>query len=338
MPPGSSPETALTEADPAEISQSDANSAPSSSAATQGGDSLLDSVNEALQESETEKSPGSDAGTAETAADHKPGDPAKADATAEQPLGEITDEELNRYGPKTQRRIKHLLGERAAANEEVGKLRPKAESFEKIDAFVRQNNLSNDDLAVIFELGALIKNDPVKAFERLKPINDRLAEIVGEVLPPDLKERVRLGYISEEDAKALVKSQRRADLAEARSQRRDQTSDQERQHQALTERVSMCRSTANEWEAARKGTDPDWNDKAARIGELIELTVLKSGYPDTREGVVRMLDGLHEKVNGEFARFRPKPREVRPVTGAAPSRAVAEPKSFMDAVDMALAQ
>jgi hypothetical protein len=341
MNPGSSPEAATLEGDPVDTVQPDASSsAPSSSAATQGGDTFLDSVNEALKGSETEQSPGSETVTAETAANPKPkgeaqADPAKA---AESPLGEITEEELNRYGPKTQRRIKQLLAERSAANEEVAKLKPKAENFDKIDAFVRQNNLSNEDLAVIFELGALIKNDPVKAFERLKPINDRLAEIVGEVLPPDIQERVRLGYISQDDAKELVRARKRAELADANAQRREQINDQERQQQAFLERVSMCRSTANEWEAARKGTDPAWNDKAARIGELIELECYRKGYPETKEGVTRMLDGLLEKVNAEFSRFKPKPREVRPVIGAAPTRATAEPKSFQEAVDMALAQ
>lgn len=341
MPLGSSPEAeAVIEADPATIAeQPDASTASSSNATeNQGGDTLLASVEEALKASEPEKSPDSEADPTAKAVD-----PAKVDAEgkpkapAEEPLGELTEDELRRFGPKTQRRMRQLLTQRAEANTELEKLKPRAESFDKIDQFVKSNRLSNADLAVIFEIGALVRNDPFKALEKLEPIYQQLQGMTGAKLPPDVQERVNLGYLTEADARELVKARKRVEHTEARTQEQTEQARETERRQAFTTHVNACRTTANKWESAKQSSDPDWNEKQSRIGELIELEVLKNGYPETQEGVVKMLDGFLTKVNAEFARFKPKPREVRPVIGSASSRATAEPKTLEEAVDRALA-
>ncbi len=325
--------SSVAELDPVETSEPGDNSATSSTQAesdTSGGESLLDSVDEALKGSEVEASPDSGAGSETESAQPPP---------AEDPLGEITDEELNRYGPRTQRRIKQLLASRSELTAEAESLRPKAQSFDKIDEYIRQSRISNEDFAVLLEIGALVRNDPFTAYERLSAITAQLAKVTGHELPPDIQERVRLGYLSEEDARALVTSRNKAALVEQRAQEQTQQSQEEQRRTRVTAHVQTCRSTANQWEARHKATDPDWDQKQSRIGELIELEVYRNGYPPTQEQVVAMLDGFLKQVNGEFARFRPKPKEVRPTIGSASPRAgAAEPKTLMDAVNAALAR
>lgn len=318
------------ESDPLEVSAS--SDSTEASSPRDGGETLIDSVSEALKDSEAEKSPSSSTGAVdETASQRQP--------SAEDPLGEITDQELARYGPKTQRRIKQLLAARTELSSEVEGLRVKAQSFEKIDEYIRTNRLTNDDFAVLLEIGSLVRNDPFEAFKRFSAITAELAKVTGHELPPELAERVKLGYLAEQDAREIVQNRNRAALAEQRAQESRQQSQEDQTRQQVQSHVQTCRQTANTWESQRKSTDPDWNEKQGRISELIELEVYRNGYPQTQRAVVEMLDGFLKQVNGELARFKPPPREVRPTLGAYAQRpGYAEPKTLMEAIDAALAK
>lgn len=322
---------ALIEADPAEPAQQTDVSTTADSSPADGGANLLDSVTDALKDAKQEPSPSSGQGQTDPAAAPKAG-------TAEEPLGELTEQELHRFGPKTQRRIKSLLGDRAERDRRIEQLSPKAEQYERFEAYTRDNRLSPDDVATVFELASLIRNDPFKAWERVQAIQNGLAQVVGQVLPPDIQERVKLGYLSEQDGRELAAARSKAALTEAQSKEQAAQAREERERQTVHAHVESCRDTANSWETAKKVNDPDWNEKQARIGELIELEVHRNGYPKTKQAVVTMLDGFLDRVNKDFARFKPKPREVRPAVGSASSRATAQPKTLMEAVDAALAQ
>lgn len=309
-------------------------SATSSPQQEDGGESLIDSVQEALKAgSKQEESLPSGTGSADPAAPTK-------EAAAEDPLGELTDEEMKRYGPKTQRRIRQLLGARTELTSQIEDLTPKAKAFDTIDQYIKTNGLTNEDVAVLLEIGALVRNDPFKAHERFSAITAELSKVTGHTLPPDLAERVRLGYVSEQDAREIVQARNKAALAERRVAETTERSQAEQQRQRVSGLVQMSRSTANEWESRHRATDPDWGMKQGRISELIRLAVYENGYPEHPEKVVQMLDGFLKQVNEEFARFKPPPREVRPVTGSAARTAnsSAPPKSFMEVVERALAQ
>lgn len=293
-----------------------------------GGEDLISSVTEALKPSDKEASPVSGEGSADLAA---------PPASAEEPLGELTDQELARYGPKTQRRIRQLLDARLELNTEVEGLRPKAKSFEQIDEYIRTNRLSNEDFAVLLELGALSRNDPFKAYERFAAITVELAKVTGHQLPPELQERVNLGYLTEQDARSIVQNQQRANLAEQRAKEQAAQTTESQNRAAVQAHVQTCRQTANTWEAQRKSTDPDWTEKQDKIGQLIELEVYRNGYPRTQEEVVKMLEGFLKQVNTDMSRFKTPLREINPVTSSASPRAgKAEPQTLMDFVNAAL--
>ena len=267
-------------------------------------------------------------------------DKAAAQPAAEDPLGELTDQELSRYGPRTQRRIRQLLDSRTELGTEVENLKPKAESFDKIDEYIRANRITNEDFAVLLEIGSLVRNDPFAARDRLVAIVNELGKITGDQLPADLAERVRLGYVSEQDAREIVQARNRAAFAEQSAKEAREQSHESQNRQRLQDHVQKCRGTANEWEARHQSLDPDWSTKQDEIGKLIELEVYRNGYPPTQDAVVKMLDGFLTTVNEKFARFRPKPKSVTPVSGSASHRAnsAAAPKTLMEAVDRALAQ
>ncbi len=339
--PGSSPEdTAAIEADPAgtagvtESSQQDVKTAESSTAENQGK-SLFDSVTEALQRKESSPDSAQDP-KADSAVPAEGTIEAKAEVKPEEPLGDLTDDELKRYGPKTQKRIKQLLAQRDEAIETNTGLKSKADNFDKIDEYIRVNRISNDDLAVVYELAALIKNDPVKAYERLTPIYNSLATMTGNVLPEDLREQARLGYITEAHAQELARLRSKAALSDNRLKEVTSRDAEDQQARAFEGQRGMCRDASNEWETAKKRSDPDWHLKQERIGELIELSLHKSGFPPTKAKVVDMLDGILKKVNTELTRFAPKLKAITPDVGTASTRANAEPKTVKDAVMEAL--
>lgn len=324
-----SPDTTNTDVDTA---------AASSTEAKQGVEkSPSDLVFEALGLNSKEKSPDSEQDQTDPA-DPKSEEAAKtADAdAAPKPLGEITPEEMKRYTPKTQERIQQLLDQRLEKHNEVEALKPKAQQFEALEEYAATNKLSMPQIAESVELAALVNQKPEEALQRLIPVIQHLMKVTGQVLPDDIQERVRLGYMGEEDARKLVK-------AEITAQRASETAAETARDLAAREQANEIRElqrtateAADKWESSRKRSDPDWPLKSQRVGELIELEVLKKGFPSDQTAVVRMLDVIADKVNAEYARFTPRPKEIRPVTGTASTAANSEPKSSKEAALRAL--
>lgn len=315
---------------------SDVQAAVSSTTETQGVEqSPVDLVMEALGSTQKESSPDSE---------RDPQDPVEptseqaqaGEDDAKQELGEITEEELKRYGPKTQARIKQLLDQRHEKHQEVEALKPKAAQYDAIMQFAEASRLSKEDVGSIMEIGSLVRNAPEKALEKLVPIVQHLQELTGQVLPADVQERVRLGYISEEDARRMVRSEKSTALT--REQLEQARQDQERANEAaaLQELQQSAKSTAETWEATRKRTDPDWQLKQRRVGELAELEVRRNGFPESKAKMVELLDTVYAQVNQEMSRLLPRPKAVTPVTGTASAQATSEPKTSQEAALRAL--
>lgn len=331
--PGSSPENELpTDQVETQVSDASAAAAPST-AETQGEKSLLETVQAALKEGATESSPGSDPDSANAGSSQTETPTAQED----EPLGDLTDEELKRYAPKTQRRMQHLLQQRHEADTRAAGFEEKATRFDQIVGFAETHRLSNEDVAGTFEIAALIKNDPIKAYEKVLPIALHLAQITGAVLPADLQERVNLGYLPEKDAQELARLQSQTKLREQRSREEQEASEEQRKRDAHVANVREAESTANSWEEQKRKSDPDWSSKKELVLELLGAEVAKNGFPQGKAATLKMLDSIEERVATQIARFKPAPREIRPVTGASSARTSAEPKSAIEAAKAALA-
>jgi hypothetical protein len=328
---GSSPEsTAPAQAEP-QVSDV---SAPevSSTAETQGEMSLVDSVLAELNKGEKESSPGSD-----------PEPEASGSPTAEtpvepenEPLGEITDEELKRYAPKTQRRIQQLLQERHGWEEKATAASEKATRFDQIVGFAEANRLSNEDVSATFEIAALMKTAPDKAYEKVLPIFLHLSQLTGNVLPPEIQQKVELGYLPESDARELVRLKTQTALAEARNAEQVKQSESERQLAAQQALVREATDATAMWEEQRSKTDPDWSSKKNLVLKFVQSEIAAKGFPRTKADMVALLNSTASEVDQQVARFRPAPRAVTPATGTSSARASAEPTSAVEAAMMAL--
>lgn len=328
---GSSPEvTATAQADP-QVSDV---SAPevSSTAETQGEKSLIETVQAALEKGEKESSPGSDP-VVEAAAS------TTTDTTAtpeDEPLGEITDEELKRYAPKTQRRIQHLLQERHDWEEKATAASEKAERFDQIVGFAEAHRLSNEDVAATFEIAALMKNEPDKAYEKVLPIFLHLSQLTGNVLPPEVQEKVNLGYLPEQDARELVRLKTQTALSEHRFAERERQSAAAQAAASQQTLVTECTNATAEWESKRSANDPDWSSKKDLVLKFARAEIAEKGFPRSKTDMVTLLNSIATEVDQQVSRFRPAPRAVTPATGSSSARASAEPTSAVEAAMLAL--
>jgi hypothetical protein len=329
--PGSSPDTPQE----AEVldnqveATEDVNTAGSSTADEKGSPaSMLDAVKTALDIGDQEKTPVSETEGSKAevvASDEKPADEA-----------DFTEDELKSYKPKTQERIRRLVGKIHDAKSEADSLRPKADGFERISAFVRDKGLSEQDVNTGFEIMALMSSDPVRAYQVLTPIYQQLAANVGAVLPQDLADDVRLGYVSQNRAQELAQTRALADIERNRAQRFVEQRQQEeigRQNQAHIDGVAGAVTT---WEKAKSANDPDWELKRERIGELIELEVRRAGYPQNPQQAVELAEKALMRVSQELKKFAPRATSVTPVTGAASGRSQAQPQNMLEAIKRAV--
>lgn len=329
--PGSSPE--FNDSVQAEAQDSDVSTTEVSSTSEKQGDkSLLETVQAALEEGVKETSPGSEPEPNTT-------ESLKADApvnSEDEPLGDITDEELKRYAPKTQRRIQQLLQDRRSLEEKVTIASEKASRFDQIVGFAESNQLSNEDVAETFAIAALLKNDPMSAYEKVLPIFLHLSQVTGNVLPSDMQEKVNLGYLPEQDARELIRTKNQNAILQAQFEARQQQEQQAKQANSWQAVVDDCKNATAEWEQKRSQTDPDWSSKKELVIEFVHAEIAKKGFPAGRAQMIEVLNSASSRVDSQVARFRPSPRAINPVTGNSSARATAEPTTAVEAAMMAL--
>ena len=334
--PGSSPEQDTEIEDAVGTTPEDA--AASSTAETDGApSSMLDAVNAALKGDE-ETSPGSDdAGSEDTEAAPQGADAkSKDDAEADSDAGEIPDEEFKSYAPKTRKRIEQLLDDRRQKTAQIDDLSNRLKFFEPVEQVISQSGLEAAEVQNTIAIAGLIKTDPWEALRALTPIYSALSQITGQTLPDDLKEQVRLGYITEPHAKELARSRNQVQHMTVQQRAQAEREEEQTQRRQLQTLVTEASTAATEWEAAKAKSDPDFKLKQPRISELVRLSVHEDGYPRSKADVGKMLDRIYDRVSKEISQFQPRRKEVRHVNGAASSEARSAPSSILDVVNQTL--
>ena len=205
-----------------------------------------------------------------------------------------------------------------------------------VQDFLKQNDIGAEEAAEVLQIAALMKSNPAKALEALKPHVQKLLETTGETLPQDLRAKVQSGDMSMDAAKEV--SRARATLQH--SQENQRAAEQRRQEEARIQQGQTLRSTAMTWAQDRMTRDPAFQSKEPLLQREIAFLQREEGIPNTPEGVRDQLNRAYQSVNQQ-ARVvapatAPKPA-VRPVTGGtAPGTPAAEPKSMMDAIRQGL--
>lgn len=316
----------------------DETSVPSTENADAGG-KLIDVVNAAL--GETEASPAPD----------KEPDSKESDSETTSGNDELSPEEKSQFSERAQRRFRELVeqrrsveGEREQIRQELDVLKPKAERMDQLLGYMQTNNVAPEHLDNALQITAMINGGQ---FERVLPMLENLVNQVraqaGDVLPKELQDQVRLGYITESHAKTLHKEKLRADRLEQQTRAQAERGEQERFQRETQAVVHRAATAADTWNKEQAASDPDWNLKREAVAEQIELELHRRGvqrYPRTDKEVRELCDTAKANVEKQVSRFKPAPKPIAPSPngGSASPRSNKAPTSIMDVVDMALAK
>lgn len=325
----------------ADAHQTDDNTAADSSTADDKGStekgSILDAVTSALESSEggdgeeeepAEQSPGSEDGGQEEGAEAK---------SEDEDLGELTDEELNRYKPRTRKRMKQLLDRVQEKDGELDRLRPAAEAYQRIEQFASENGLDEQTVNNMLTYPVLRRQSPEQALQLIEREYKTLLNETGKLLPKDLHEQVEKGYLTKEHALEL--SQRRANekrqQARAEEDKRLSQERAQREHQSL---VKDVQTAIADWETSWSKSDPDYRVKRDEVHEQVELELArraKNGtIPQSKDDAVKMVEDAKKRVEDRHKKFRPAKQEARHVSGGTSSSEVKpKPKSMYDVIE-----
>lgn len=302
------------------------------------GVSLIDTVNAALGEKEAPPAP-------EKEPDSKESD----SETTSEDTDELSPEEKSQLSERAQRRFRELVeqrrsveGEREQFRQELDVLKPKAERMDQLLGYMQTNNVAPEHLDNALQITAMINGGK---FEQVLPMLENLVNQVraqaGDVLPRELQEQVRLGYLTESHAKTLHKEKLRADRFEQQTREQAERGEQERHQRETQAVVHRAASTADAWNKEQSASDPDWNLKRDSIAEQIELELHRRGrdkYPRTEKEVRELCETAKANVEKRMSRFKPVPKPIAPSPdgGSASPRSNKAPTSVMDVVNMAL--
>lgn len=312
----------------------------SSPAAPQGETpSMLDAVKAAI--SKTEASPASDKPDSKPAgngADESAAKASEAEKAEDADDEDLSEDELTKLAEKTQRRFRKLVSTNKALSDEVGSLRTRAESFDRLQTFVQQNKLSQEDVDNTLQIAALMQRDPEKALQALDPIVQSLRKAVGADLDPELREQVRLGYITQPAAEELAKAKAQQRLLATREAERQAEAEAAERAAQLNGQVQSAAKAADEWYADQQAKDPDFKLKEKRIQDALQLELYKVRTIPSDSETRAILARIKKEVDKEFRDLAPKPKEVKPLSGSASPGGLPAPKTMLEAVKRAAGQ
>jgi len=276
-------------------------------------------------------------GAEESPADGK-GSEGEADATAadgSKPEDKDADVPFHKH-PRWQ----EMLRERDTLKGQVDTFKEKAERFDNIGNFMREQNLTPQEMTQGFQIMALMKNDPLKALELLAPHITNLELAVGRKLPDDLQSDVDAGNLTPERAQELARTRMSADSERARREAAEREAQAERERQAADAAQNAAQAMQGavvKWEEGIKQRDPDYSHKQRFVTDRVRALILEKGQPKSPEDAVKYVEEAYDDVNQTFRKVLPKRDAVRTVTSDQSStRATPAPKTMEEAIRGAL--
>lgn len=245
-------------------------------------------------------------------------------------------------------RFKKVIDQRNETRERVQTLESEVEQyrygheqFSAVQGFMQENDLRPEDVVEALQIAAAFNRDPARAMEMLKPKVDMLQRYTGEVLPDDLRQRVEMGELGEQDAREIVRTRNEAarvqQQAEAERARRDA---RDREQQSMRVRNAMAMA-ADETQREIAASDPEYDRKAPFIQKELQL-LIQQERPQSAADAMRLVRQAHQSVTDELRKLQPKPTIRRGPSGmdggGSSSSAAREPSSMSEAIQMAVSQ
>lgn len=326
-----SPSSAVIEqdavVDTAAVDASDANAAESSTADTTDAKapaSLLDVVKDAVEK----KADGQEESSASEGDQEAKDETATATETEQAKDGEADDVPFHKH-PRWQ----EMIAER-------DRLKPAADSYEKISAFMTEHNLVPTEVAEGFEVMALLKaatpESLTKALEWFESRTTYLREATGAALPEDLATRVDDGVLDQDSAAELARMRAQQSINDRRTK---QETEQREQRETVERNQAMAAqmgAAVQTWEDGIKGRDPDYSKKAGLIEDRAIALAQRFGLPKTTEEAVALAERAYKDVSDNLKAALPPPRRVTPTPAGSSATTIAQPKTMREAISAAV--
>lgn len=318
---------------------SDANSADSS-----GADSGKDANGSELDlEAVVRKAAQQESPEAEDSSTDGKGSEDSKPATSEdaEPEGkadkQVADEDLPFHKhPRWQEKLR----KEQELTQERDSFKGKAERFDRIDEFMREHELTPQEVTQGFEIMALMKHDPGKALEMLAPQLEKLELATGRKLPEDLRKRVEDGAIDPEAAQEVARTRMELAAERHRLARAEQSVQAGREAEVAArqqEAVKAMRTAVEGWESEVKGRDPDYPHMQSFITDRTRV-LMQAAPPKTPDDAVALVKRAYDEVKASMRKVLPRPA-VRTVTSDKTSTtATAAPKTTEQLIRAALGQ
>lgn len=270
------------------------------------------------------------------------GDKGKADD-----FEDFTPEERAKMKRATTERFDKLKGLYRESKEKVTQLSAQVEQaaveagyYRKFVGFLDENNLSQDDANNLFYIGALMRNDPAKALEVITPYYQSLLQMTGNVLPSDLEQQVKQGYITKEAALELSRHRANGQTAKViQSERETRQQQQENERQQKT--VATMQTAVADWEKQWSSSDPDYARKRERVLDRVELLLVRAqkngSLPKTVDEAIKLANQAKNEIEADFKQFKPR-KEVKIVDGGSSASNLPDPKNTADVIRRTLNQ
>lgn len=262
---------------------------------------------------------------------------------------DFTPEERAQLKKATAERFDKLKGLYRTSKEQVTALTSQLEQahteagyYRKFVDFLDENRISQDEANQLFHIGAMMKNDPLKALELITPYYNDLLHITGHILPPDLQQQVKQGYITREKALELSQLRATGQTYQAIREERDTHQQQRNTNRQRTEEIASMQGAISDWERQWSSSDPDYAKKKDRVLDRVELLLVraqKNGtLPKTTDEAVKLANQAKTEVEADLKRLNPQRKQVRTVDGGSSASNLPEPKNTADVIRRTLNQ
>lgn len=250
-------------------------------------------------------------------------------------------DELKAWKPKTRERFEKLQAKHRDVSERLVRAETEAGLYRQFTDFLDTNGIAQDEANKLFNIGAMMKNNPVKALELITPYYSQLLEITGQILPPDLQQQVQSGYLTQAHAVEISRGRAQQRLTPVIAQEQQQRQQQQvvRQQQG---NVASMQSAVAAWEQKWSSSDPDYSVKKDRVLDRLELTLARAArsgqLPQNAEQAIKLADKVKAEVEAEFRQTKQR-KPVSTIDGNnSGSQHQPEPKDTRDVIRRTLSK
>lgn len=262
---------------------------------------------------------------------------------------DFTPEERGQLKKATAERFDKLKGlyreskeQNTALNAQLEQANVEAGHYRKFVDFLDENRISQDEANELFNIGALMKNDPVKALLAITPYYNDLLHITGNILPADLQQQVTQGYITKDKALELSRLRMTGQTMTAINEERNTYQQQRNATRQHADQTASMQSAIVDWEKQWSSSDPDYAKKKDRVLDRVELLLVRAQrtgtLPKTTEEAVKLANQAKTEVEADLKKLNPQRKQVRTVDGGSSSSNVPDPKNTADVIRRTLNQ